>query len=81
MPRPMDSGNRCKNAPPISAPADKPTRENNIFSSSFSFIESAKTPTNDRILTKKVLAIIHNKISNVSPMTFFLESNLNMSIP
>jgi hypothetical protein len=41
------SGSKCKNAPPIKAPADNPTSANNIFFNRFSDSTSVMTPIND----------------------------------
>ena len=38
------SGIKCRNAPPIKAPAAKPTSNNNIFCRSLSFIASVNIP-------------------------------------
>jgi hypothetical protein len=53
-----DSGNKCRNALPINAPAEKPTRQKRTLCNNLSFTERVKIPTKDKILTKKVLARI-----------------------
>jgi hypothetical protein len=47
----MVSGRRCKNAPPINPPAEKPMSKNKISSKRFSFSNSEKMPIRDIKLT------------------------------
>ena len=56
------SGIKCKNAPPINAPADKLTKCNNILFSTFCFIANVSMPIKEIRLTKNVLKIIHDKV-------------------
>lgn len=57
------SGSRCRNAPPISAPAANPTISISILSSFFALIEIVTIPISERMLTNNVLAIIQSNVS------------------
>ena len=57
-----DSGNRCKKAPPINAPAAKATKISTILFRNFSSLKKRVImPTNESKLTIIVLNIIQSK--------------------
>jgi hypothetical protein len=52
----------CKNAPPINAPAEKPTRQKRIFCNNLPFIAKVKMPISEIRLTMNVLVRTQAKI-------------------
>ena len=57
-----DSGNKCKNAEPIKAPADKATRKSRIFSKTLGLIARLITPAKEIKLTINVERRIRIKV-------------------
>ena len=56
------SGRRCRNAPPINAPADNETMNMRILSRRDCLRANVKTPTREITLSKKVLRMIHKRV-------------------
>jgi hypothetical protein len=54
----IDSGIKCRNAPPIKAPADNATSDNNIFSRNLSLSDNVNIPTREPKLIMNVLSNI-----------------------
>ena len=56
------SGIKCKNAPPIKAPAENATKSRRILSNIFSFKNRVKAPTKAIRLIEKVAMSIQMKV-------------------
>lgn len=75
------SGIKCKKAPPISAPAEKPTNSMTILFNNFSLKANVTTPMKETKLTTKVAMTAQNNASCIPKSTcFFIYKTLEKRV-